>query len=526
MIRSSLLMLLRGAHAPSFHPLRRACGLLAVLAALVAPASAQSEYPDETVLQQILGRPALRIAGESVLHFYWWRREVAVAWQGRPVEVFEGQSLRLSVQRAGDECLASGQWLVFADEAGPVAAALTAGGLRVTSVVPRFPGARPQPFELRFLGRGTETELAGPVAGAVELMGTIRKGGPPPEALPTSAAEGPSAISARPLEELFGTKAEVKDGVVLFRLPGPRGLDGKAAGSRMGLAVFAAFAGEDAAARVRLDWTMRPHEIPALLASLAARGIALESLTAAAPGFDDDLSQVALVGRGTALDLARAIQAELKQTDVEPLAVETAFEPPAEPEVLGLAAGALAPEWKADATHPAGPARARWSVQPGEGGAVVARMTDPGDIDSASFNLLWSAARSFRDGALTLRMRADQGRIDQGGGLMWRVQDADNYYVCRFNPLEQDFRVYRVKDGVRTQIQAVGGLPFRSGDWFTLRVEHAGEEITCTLNGAVVLRARDATFPEAGGIGIWSKADSQCSVAGLYVGAAAGGAGR
>lgn len=494
-----------------------AVALLLALGSAGSSARAQEAYPDEATLQRILDRQALRIPGEDVLHFYWWRREVPVTWQGRPVEVFEGQSLRLSVQRSGDECVASGWWLLFADETLPVVSALTAGGLRVTSVVPRFPGATPQPFELRFLGRGTETELAGPIADARQLLDRIRAAGPPPPALPTSEATGESDVSVRPLEELFGCKSEVKDGVALFRLPGPRGLDGKPAGSRMGLALYAAFAGRDEAARVRVDWVLSPAQIPTVLGDLGAKGLVLESLAAAAPGFDDDLSQVCLVGHGTALDLARALRAELDEVDVEPLALEASFEAPRSPERLGLASGALAAGWRSAATHPAGPQRAAWTVETDAANGPVACMTAPGDWDSTTFNLLLNDGVSFQDGALTLRMRADRGRIDQGGGPVWRVQDADNYYVCRFNPLEQDFRVYRVKDGVRTQIQAIGGLPFRSGDWFTIRVEQQGDQIACTLNGGVVLRVRDDTFPAAGGVGIWSKADSQPSLAGFYV---------
>jgi hypothetical protein len=116
-----------------------------------------------------------------------------------------------------------------------------------------------------------------------------------------------------------------------------------------------------------------------------------------------------------------------------------------------------------------------------------------------------------------LRMRADKGRVDQGGGLIWRVLDANNYYVTRFNPLEQDFRVYRVKDGVREQIQALGELPYRSTEWFTIEVEMRGDHITCVLNGREKLDVHDSTFAAAGGIGVWSKADSQCSLGGVYV---------
>lgn len=495
----------------------RAALALVALTLAARPCDAQAPYPDEARLQEILGRQALRIPDEGVLHFYWWRREVPVEWQGRPVEVFEGQSLRVSVQRSGDECLASGRFLLFADETIPVVASLTSGGLRVSSVVPRFPGARPQPFELRFLGKGSESELAGPIARAHARLEAIRGArAEPPMTLPTSEAAGESAISVRPLEDLLGRKAEVKDGVALFRLPGPRGLDGLPAGSRMGVAIFAAFAGRDEAARLRLDWTMRSSELPGILEQLAARGFSLESLTAAAPGLDEDLSQVCLVARGSAASLAAALKSGIDEGDIEPRVVEAGFAAPTGRELLGLASGELAAGWEPAATHPAGPLRASWGLEH-EGSTPLLRMTAPGDIDSTSFNLLLNQETRFQDGAITLRMRADRGRIDQGGGPVWRVQDADNYYVCRFNPLEQDFRVYHVVNGERVQIQAIGGLPYRSGDWFMIRVEQRGDLITCTLNGAVQLHVRDDSFPAAGGVGIWSKADSACSVAGLFV---------
>ncbi len=490
---------------------------LAALSLVPVPLFAQQQYPDEAVLQKVLGKSALRFPDEGVVHFYWWRNDVPIEWQGRPVEIFEGRSLRLSVRRENEECLGSGRWLVFGDEALPVVTAMTSGGLRVASLVPRFPGARPQAYEIRFFGRGSEQEIGDAVARAHDALEAVRKQDvEPPATLPTSDADGGSHVSEQPLEELFGCKAEVKSGVVLFRLPGPRGLDGAPAGRRMGIAVFAAFAGDDDSARVRLDWAMRPHEIPSILQELGKQGFFLESVVAAAPGLDDDLSQVAMVAKGPALELGRVIRKELHAVDVEPTPVDAAFTAPKSPGVLGIANGALADGVKSEATLPAGPNRARWTVTNGDDGQPIASMVDPGDIDSHSFNLLWTGKTRFRDGSITLRMRADRGRIDQGGGPIWRVRDADNYYICRFNPLEQDFRVYRVKDGVREQIQAIGGLPFRSGDWFTIRVDQDGDKIRCTLNGKVVLTVHDDTFPDAGGVGVWSKADSQCSVAGLW----------
>lgn len=499
---------------------------LTVLLSLTLPLSlalrAQDAMPDQAVLEATLQRKALVIADEHLLHFYAWRRGLQAEWQGRPVEIFEGTSLRVSFQRHGDECLTAGQFTLAADEVIPVIASLAEGNLRVTSCVPRFPGSTPALYDLRFFGEGEEQELAQPIAMALAAIPSanvpLGSDAPPTAASPSPAqhsAPGKSQIHERPLEDILGRKAEVKDGVALFRLAGPKGLLGLPPVTRMGLAVFAAFAGSDDAARLRLDWTIERRDLNALLRKLGSHGFQLESLVAAAPSIDDELLQLVLVGAGPAADLATFLAGPLDRQRAIALAASQPFSPPtAGREVLGIG-GDLAAGWQSGATFPDGPRRAVWQM--GGGAEPTLTMTDPGQWSSRTFNLLWNPTIRFRDGKLVLRMRADQGRVDQGGGLIWRAKDENNYYVTRFNPLEQDFRVYHVVDGVRTQTKALGQLPYRSQDWFTIEVEQHGDDIRCVLNGRETLEVCDASFAEAGGVGVWSKADSQCSLAGLWV---------
>ncbi len=67
--------------------------------------------------------------------------------------------------------------------------------------------------------------------------------------------------------------------------------------------------------------------------------------------------------------------------------------------------------------------------------------------------------------------------------------------------------MYKVQDGKRTQFQSAK-IP---GDdkWHTLRVTMVVTKIACYLDGQKYLEVEDATFPEAGMIGLWSKADAQ-----------------
>jgi hypothetical protein len=45
--------------------------------------------------------------------------------------------------------------------------------------------------------------------------------------------------------------------------------------------------------------------------------------------------------------------------------------------------------------------------------------------------------------------------------------------------------------------------------WHTLRVTMSGTRIACYLDGHKHLEVEDATFSEAGKIGLWSKGDAQ-----------------
>jgi hypothetical protein len=101
-----------------------------------------------------------------------------------------------------------------------------------------------------------------------------------------------------------------------------------------------------------------------------------------------------------------------------------------------------------------------------------------------------------------------QGEADQGGGVVWLYQDANNYYITRYNPLEDNFRVYKVVAGKRTQLATVENIP-KSAGWHTIAVRHAGKEIICTLDEKHRLSVSDDTFSKPGLVGLWTKADAR-----------------
>lgn len=115
----------------------------------------------------------------------------------------------------------------------------------------------------------------------------------------------------------------------------------------------------------------------------------------------------------------------------------------------------------------------------------------------------------YKNVALAVSFKAVEGKTDQGGGLVWRYQDANNYYVARFNPLEDNFRLYKVVAGKRIQLAAQEDLKAPAGEWHTMAVTMTGDHINCYLNGKNHLEAKDDTFTKAGQVGLWTKADAQ-----------------
>lgn len=90
---------------------------------------------------------------------------------------------------------------------------------------------------------------------------------------------------------------------------------------------------------------------------------------------------------------------------------------------------------------------------------------------------------------------------------MFRYRDENNYYVTRANALVDNVRLYYVKDGRRRQIGGWNGR-VTAGTWHELRAEARGDSTAVSWDRKKVIEARDATFPGAGQVGVWTKADS------------------
>lgn len=145
-----------------------------------------------------------------------------------------------------------------------------------------------------------------------------------------------------------------------------------------------------------------------------------------------------------------------------------------------------------------------WTVVDVGQGKALAQTAKNSD---ATFNIALLPETSAKNVDISVVMKAIAGELDQGGGIVWRAKDAKNYYLARYNPLEDNYRVYKVVDGKRMQLQSVK-IAATPGP-HTLRITMSGEHIECYYDGKKFLDHSDATFAGPGMIGLWTKADAQ-----------------
>lgn len=154
-----------------------------------------------------------------------------------------------------------------------------------------------------------------------------------------------------------------------------------------------------------------------------------------------------------------------------------------------------------------------WKIKNDSGNKVLAQLYS--NNPNGHFNIAVNNELIAKNMELSVRLKGVAGKHDQGGGLVWRFTDKNNYYVVRANPLEDNVVLYKVKDGKRSDLPLVGkgktyGISVEKlGDgWNDLKIRVKDDLFTVFLNGKELFKVRDNTFKNAGKIGFWTKADS------------------
>jgi hypothetical protein len=125
---------------------------------------------------------------------------------------------------------------------------------------------------------------------------------------------------------------------------------------------------------------------------------------------------------------------------------------------------------------------------------------------TAEYPTLLLSDKVFTDLMISTHFKPISGKSDQAAGIIFRIQDKDNYYILRANALEDNVNIYKYANGKRSAIKE-SSAKVSSAKWQELRVEVNGNSIRGFLDGKLIVEAHDDTF-KAGKVGLWTKADS------------------
>jgi hypothetical protein len=146
----------------------------------------------------------------------------------------------------------------------------------------------------------------------------------------------------------------------------------------------------------------------------------------------------------------------------------------------------------------------KWAIEdvPGAsqaGRALVQRAT------GNDFNVIVAPGGPYGNVDVSVRFKPISGREDASAGIVFRFAEG-RYYVIRANALENNFNFYYYDRG-RREIAGASVKAPALGQWHKLRITAVGDHVQGWLNDSALMDRRDSRFT-AGGIGLWTKADS------------------
>jgi hypothetical protein len=158
--------------------------------------------------------------------------------------------------------------------------------------------------------------------------------------------------------------------------------------------------------------------------------------------------------------------------------------------------------WTATKT---GSGNAKWTIEKDDTAPSKPNVLKQSGV--ATYPLCFKDDTNLKDGFVEVKFKPISGKEDQAGGVVWRLKDANNYYIARANALENNVTIYHTVNGRRTEKKRAQAK-VASNTWHTLRVDFQGNHFTVTFDGMNAIEWDDETFKDAGKVGVWTKADS------------------
>lgn len=296
--------------------------VLALTSTLSLSLLAAEKELDGAKIDSITGLKGKFNEKEGVYRVTFPRDDVKVSVSGWTMPPFMGLGTWAAFEGTNDHAMMMGDTVLFEDEVNSAISAALDNGLSVTALHNHFFFDQPKVYFMHIAGEGSVDKVAGAVRKVYNAIKAVRAA----NAAPTNTfgerggEKGPmpekSAITAAPLNELFGMQAEAKDGMAKFTIGRPAKMNGMEIGKDMGVNTWAAFAGTDENAVVDGDFAVAEDELQAVLKTLRSAGINIVAIHSHMTHENPRILFLHYWGRGSTKELAGTVKAALVVTGV------------------------------------------------------------------------------------------------------------------------------------------------------------------------------------------------------------------
>jgi len=295
--------------------LRSSLPALALVACAIAPAARAADPPlDTAAIESITGIAGTMNAAENVYKISKPRTDIKPSVDRWTLPPFMGITSYAAFMPIVGGTMVMGDTVLLEDEVNPAMSAALDAGLEVTALHNHFFFDQPRVFFMHIGGMGDTARMARAVKAVYDRIAQVRSA----QATPASAFPGDipatSSISAAPIEDVFGTKAQSSNGMVKVVVGRKATMHGVEIGNEMGVNTWAAFAGSDQQAVVDGDFAMLESELQTVLKTLRSEGIQIVAIHQHMTNESPRYVFLHYWGKGKAVDLARAVKRALNTT--------------------------------------------------------------------------------------------------------------------------------------------------------------------------------------------------------------------
>src|SRR5581483_11553383 len=246
---------------------------------------------------------------EDVYKVTFPRSDVKVVVDGWTMPPFMGVGTWAAFTATENGAMVMGDTVLFEDEVNAAMSAASDNGLNVTALHNHFFFDQPKVYFMHVEGEGTVEKLAVGVRKLYDSIKQIRATNTQPkDSFGGKSLPEKNSINAAPLNKIFGTQGEAKDGMVKFTFGRPAKMHGVALGNAMGVNSWAAFGGSDDNAIVDGDFAVTEDELQPVLKSLLKEKINIVAIHQHMTHEEPRIMFFHYWGRGAAQDLAQALK--------------------------------------------------------------------------------------------------------------------------------------------------------------------------------------------------------------------------